>query len=228
MGKLDVRLNASALAQSYEDKGRGYFDGADADIVDRLPQSRDARILEIGCARGGTGELALARGKCRDYVGVELHEPSAMIARTRLSEVITGDVETMALPFEEEAFDVVVVSEVFEHLTDPWRALEKIARHLKPGGRLFASSPNVSHYRVIAQLLSGEWRLTERGVMDRTHLRWFTPRSYAEMVEAAGFDVEEIGPLTPPARRVRLINAATGGRFRHLFWVQINLSARKR
>lgn len=219
---------SAVSVQSYDSKASSYFDGARADIVERLPAAPNARILEIGCAKGGTGELALKTGKCADYVGVELHGPSAEIAKEKLTDVFVGDVESADLPFTEAEFDAVIVSEVFEHLIDPWAALEKVARHLKSGGLFFASSPNVSHYRVIGRLLRGEWRLADKGVMDRTHLRWFTPESYAEMFANAGFDIESIGPVTPSSRRVNLINAVTGDRFRHLFWVQINLIARKR
>lgn len=214
--------------QSYDAKAAEYFGGVRADIVERLPDNPGARILEIGCARGGTGALALERGKCAEYFGVELHEPSAAEAKTRLSDVIVGDIEAMDLPFQSEEFDAIIVSEVFEHLVEPWKVVEKLARLLKPGGLFFASSPNISHYRVIHQLIRGRWRHTDVGVMDRTHLRWFTPEAYAKMFTDAGLQVRSIGPLVPSGGKVRLLNALTRNAFRHMFWVQINLMAEKK
>lgn len=214
--------------QSYDAKADEYFGGVREDIVARLPDNPSARILEVGCARGGTGALALERGKCAEYVGVELHEPSASEARSRLTDVLAGDIEAIDLPFPPESFDAVIASEVFEHLVDPWKVVEKLARHLKPGGLFFASSPNISHYRVIGQLIRGRWRHTDVGVMDRTHLRWFTPEAYAKMFIDAGFEIRSIGPLVPSGGRVRMLNALTRNAFRHVFWVQIDLMAQKK
>jgi 2-polyprenyl-3-methyl-5-hydroxy-6-metoxy-1,4-benzoquinol methylase len=119
------------------------------------------------------------------------------------------------------------MSEVLEHLRDPWETLRKLRPLLKPGAIVLASSPNVSHYHIIAMLLRGEWNLTDVGVMDRTHLRWFTPKTYQEMFESTGYEVEFVRALVIPGWKARLANHLTGGRFRHLFVGQINLKARR-
>jgi 2-polyprenyl-3-methyl-5-hydroxy-6-metoxy-1,4-benzoquinol methylase len=223
-----AREGGQARTQAYLDKPGTYFQGVRRDYVAALPAAPAAAILELGCAEGGTGALALAQGKCARYVGIELHGPSAEIARTRLSEVHVGDVEVMALPFAPASFDALIISEVLEHLTDPWAAVARLAPLLRPGGLVFASSPNVSHHRVIRSLLAGRWDLADRGVMDRTHLRWFTPQSFRALFEAAGFAVEEIRPVTPFGPRTRLINRLTADRWAHLFMVQISIRGRKR
>ena len=82
---------------------------------------------------------------------------------------------------------------------------------LKPGGVILASSPNVSHYRIIAQLLRGRFEYADVGPMDRTHLRWFTPVSYAQMFEDAGFATRHVGPMTPAGRKTKLLRAASLG-----------------
>jgi len=214
--------------KAYLAKPGSYFQGVRADYVDALPIAPDAAILEIGCAEGGTGALALESGKCARYVGIELHGPSADIARTRLTEVHSGNIETMMLPFEAASFDALIISEVLEHLIDPWATMTRLAALVRTGGLVFASSPNVCHHRVIRNLLRGRWELTERGVMDRTHLRWFTPRSYVRMFEEAGFAMEEVRPVSPPGWKSRLFNRLTGHRLAHLFIVQISIRGRKR
>lgn len=213
---------------AYLAKTTSYFQGERADYIAALPTNPEAVVLEVGCSEGSTGALALAQGKCRRYVGIELHEPSAVIARTRLSEVLVGDIEKMLLPFAPASFDALIISEVLEHLVDPWAALARLAPLVRKGGLVFASSPNIGHHTVIRALLRGRWDLTDQGVMDRTHLRWFTPSSYAAMFEAAGFAIEAVGPVRPFGWKPRLFNRLTGDRWRHLFMNQSSIRGRKR
>jgi hypothetical protein len=119
------------------------------------------------------------------------------------------------------ALPVLIMSEVLEHLVDPWGVLAALMPRMRLGAQVFASSPNVSHKGVVRALLSGRFDYQSFGVMDRTHLRWFTPATYAEMFEQAGFHTLSVGPLSPIEGKARVINGATGGRFPHLFAVQI-------
>lgn len=216
------------VTASYEIKPSHYFKGARADFVALLPGNATARILEIGCGYGGTGALALANGKCGAYIGIEIADTAAAEASKYLTHVLVGNVETMDLPFEPASFDAVVISEVLEHLTDPWTVLTKIAPLLRDNALIMASSPNISHYKVIRSLLRGEWTLTELGVMDRTHLRWFTPSSYKAMFEQCGFTITQVQPVSPETAKIRWANRLTGNRFRHLFMRQIMVVGHKR
>lgn len=212
----------------YAVKPASYFSNARADFVDRLPHDPTAQILEVGCGNGATGALALSEGCCGRYIGVELFEKVAEDARDVLSEVITGNVETLNFDWHPATFDALIMSEVLEHLVEPGETLKKLARFIRPGGLLLASSPNISHWRVIRELIMGRFNLADQGVFDRTHLRWFTPDTFADMAEAAGFEIEEIGPVTAFSPRTELISRLTGGRFDHLFMTQIAMIAKKR
>ncbi len=212
----------------YAVKPASYFSNARADFVDRLPHDPTAQILEIGCGTGATGALALSEGCCGRYVGVELFEAAAAEAREVLSDVITGNVETLDFDWQPACFDAVIFSEVLEHLVEPGEVLKKIARFVRPGGLLLASSPNISHWSVVRELIMGRFDLADQGVFDRTHLRWFTPHSFAEMAEKAGFDILELGPVTAFSPRTELISRLTGGRFDHLFMTQIAMIAKRR
>lgn len=212
-------------SSAYSQKDDRYFDGAREDFVNELPENPDAKILEIGCSNGNTGALALAMNKCGSYIGVELHETAALNAKGKISQVIIGDIEKIELPFEENSFDVLILSEVLEHLVDPWKILRKLHRYMKPGALIFASSPNVSNYRIILMLLKGEWNLANDGVMDRTHLRWFTPSSFAEMFESTGYKVLSVEPLSPFRIQTKLQIALMLGKGRHLFFKQIKIKA---
>ena len=219
---------AGGLIEAYERKSSSYFSGARTDFVRQLPRDSAAAILEVGCGTGATGALALARGRAGRYVGVELMETAAAQAREVLSEVRTGDVERMQLDWPPATFDALILSEVLEHLVDPARTLEKLARVVRPGGLVLASSPNVSHWRVIMELVRGRFDLADQGVFDRTHLRWFTPESFARMFRVAGFNVVRVEPVTAYSPRVQMLSRATGGRFDHLFMTQISLVGFKR
>jgi 2-polyprenyl-3-methyl-5-hydroxy-6-metoxy-1,4-benzoquinol methylase len=183
--------------------------------------------LEIGCGDGATGALALSEGKCGHYCGVEICPDVAERAKARISEVVLGNVEQLQLPWDPETFDAVILSEVLEHLVDPWSTLPKICHLLRSGGLVFASSPNVSHYTVISMLVRGEWILTDFGLMDRTHLRWFTPRTYRALFESCGYTVDSVRELVPISNWARAVSMLTFGRFRHLFIGQIDLRAHR-
>ncbi len=219
---------ADNFSSFYASKPKSYFAGARADFIARLPRDPSASILEIGCGSGETGALALAEGCCGRYVGVELFESAAAQARQILTEVSTGNVETMTFAWQPASFDAIILSEVLEHLVEPGRVLNELCRFVRPGGIVLASSPNISHWRVIRELVNGRFHLADRGVFDRTHMRWFTPDTFVAMFEEAGFDIYEVGPVTPFSALTEAISWATGGRFDHLFMAQIAVLGTRR
>lgn len=212
---------------AYSAKVPEYFAGSRGDYVRELPRNPQAKLLEIGCGDGATGALALSEGKCGHYCGVEICPDVAERAKTRLNEVVVGDVERLQLPWNQETFDAVILSEVLEHLVDPWATLLKVGDLLKSGGLVFASSPNVANHSVVSMLLRGEWTLTDFGTMDRTHLRWFTPKTYRTLFESCGYTVDSVRALCPPTGKARAASILTFGRFRHLFIGQIDLRAHR-
>jgi len=205
-----------------------YFERARADFVAQLPPNPAARILEIGCSEGGTGALALDQGKCASYHAIEVDEVSALRARERLSEVLILDVEKGGdFPWPEGYFDALIMSEVIEHLRDPWVVLKRLSALVRPGGTLLCSSPNVSHYHFLKRVWNQRWDPEPAGIMDVTHLRWFTPNSYKALVESAGFEVESVGPIKPFDSWDYLRGLLCGGRM-HLFMKQVQIRAQKK
>ena len=223
-----VAATADTFSVFYASKPASYFSNARADFVDRLPLDPAASILEVGCGTGATGALALSEGRAGHYAGVELFESAAEQAREVLSEVITGNVESLNFDWQPASFDALILSEVLEHLVEPGEVLKKLARYVRPGGMVLASSPNISHWRVVRELIRGRFQLADQGVFDRTHLRWFTPQSFAGMFEDAGFRVDDVGPVTAFSPRTELISRLSGGRFDHLFMTQIALQGSRR
>jgi 2-polyprenyl-3-methyl-5-hydroxy-6-metoxy-1,4-benzoquinol methylase len=214
-------------AMDYSIKDATYFSAPRSDIVAVLPVRRGARILEIGCGTGATGKLALAGGKAEDYVGIEIDPASAEAAGSVLTKVVLGNVEALDLE-PLGMFDVLIMSEVLEHLTDPWSTLKRAGRQVRSDGLLYCSSPNVASKTVIANLLKGRFAYEDSGIFDRTHIRWFTPDSFCQMVEAADFRVNSCQPIAKISRKWQVLHGLTGGRFRHLSMTQIFVIAQKR
>jgi 2-polyprenyl-3-methyl-5-hydroxy-6-metoxy-1,4-benzoquinol methylase len=212
----------------YEEKPVNYFSGARKSFVDELPTSSTARMLEIGCGNGDTAAYAKTTGKCVSSCGVELCEEPAEEARTKMDVVIVGDVETLELPFERESFDVLIMSEVVEHLRDPWAALRKLHPFLKPGAIVLAGSPNVAHHSVLWMQIRGQWTHAPSGIMDRTHLRWFTPASYRQLFEDCGFTVDFSGTANPLRWKARWFNRLTFTKWEHMLHTQIFLKGRRK
>ena len=147
------------------------------------------RILEIGCGRGAFAARVKAR-QAVEYVGVELLEEAAQIARTQIDQVIMTDIETSTLPFPENYFDCIICNDVLEHLRDPWACLHKLCGYLTSGGYVVASIPNMRHFEVIKEfLIHRQWHYQDDGILDRTHLRFFTDRTVRELFEQSGLEV---------------------------------------
>lgn len=216
---------ASAVIAAYNAKEKDYFAGARRDYIAELPKNPNACILEIGCGNGNTGAIAISEGKCARYCAVEIHAPAVEIAKTKITEAVEGDVETVDLPWTSQSFDALILSEVLEHLVDPWAVLRKLHSLMKPAALVFASTPNISHYKVVLMLLRGQFRLTDKGVMDRTHLRWFTPQTFREMFESCGYCVHQVRSVSPLSLKAKMASFVLGRRREYLFWSQIDLRA---
>jgi 2-polyprenyl-3-methyl-5-hydroxy-6-metoxy-1,4-benzoquinol methylase len=167
-----------------------YYDSINENLIAAMDPIAGKHVLEIGCASGRLGERMKADGAAR-YVGVERVPQVAALAQTRLDEVVVGDVEQMALPFAPESFDYIVFGDVLEHLTDPWTVLRRSVAYLKPGGAIVASIPNVNHVTILCGLLQGRWEYADAGLLDRTHLRFFTLHEIIDLFAQAGLAFDQ-------------------------------------
>lgn len=150
------------------------------------------RVVEVGCATGYMSKLLSERG-CR-VVGVELDPEAASQAKEFCEDVIVGDVETLDLPetLGRGNFDVVIFGDVLEHLRDPLSAVRGIRPLLVPGGYVVTSIPNIAHGAVRLALMLGRFDYRPLGLLDDTHLRFFTRTSLEQFFRDAGFVPVEI------------------------------------
>ena len=202
-----------------------YFAFERRDILRLLPPSqRLERVLDVGCGGGATARLLKREYGARSVVGVERDERAAARATAVMDRIFVLDAEVEELPFSQERFDLILMADVLEHLLDPWIALQRYARMLGPHGLLLASVPNVQHWSVSLKLLSGRWAYGEGGLLDRTHLRFFTRRSILYLFSQAGLMVEAMKSRMGP--EVKIINALTGGLLRGLLTYQYLIRAK--
>jgi SAM-dependent methyltransferase len=212
------------LAESYAGKDTGYFGNARRDILPLIPAPVD-RVLELGCGDGTTLAMLKAEGRCRSTVGIELFPNAAQLARRVVDEVIEGDIETLTtLPLADGSADLILCLDVLEHLRDPWDVLRRLVPLLRPGGAVIASIPNVRHLKVILPLaLRGRWDYHPLGgILDRTHLRFFTRSTAIGLFEHAGLHVTQVAPTGGLVRGTRpwMFDRLTFGAFREFLTKQ--------
>lgn len=166
-----------------------YYQHVRYDLIEDITDGAN-RVLEVGCAEGATGHVLKQSGRASEVVGIELDEAASIIATKRLDRVICGDLEQLelnALFNNDDLFDYVICGDVLEHLKDPWDVLYQLLKLLKPGGRAVISLPNIRWYRVsIPLIIFDDWTYQTSGVLDKTHLRFFTKSTAIKMLEEAG------------------------------------------
>jgi 2-polyprenyl-3-methyl-5-hydroxy-6-metoxy-1,4-benzoquinol methylase len=193
-----------------------------------LIQGKAGTALDVGCGFGSTLAWLKAGGYCATAYGIEINEQAAAVARGRLDAVYAGNIDTMELPLAPGSVDLILCLDVLEHLNDPWGTLKKLHCLLAPNGILIASIPNVQHFSVVVPLLfKGEWRYADSGLLDRSHIRFFTGRTSRELIEGAGFSIERMTDSGLPAW-MRLINLVTFKLFNPLMTVQYFIRALKK
>ncbi len=150
---------------------------------------RPRTVLDVGCGRGQNTVAVRESGAF--VVGLEGDPQAAASARARLNAVHEVDIESEAgtAPLAGQTFDLIVFGDVLEHTRDPEAVLRRFIPYLVDGGHVVISLPNVAAWTMRLDLLRGRWRYADRGILDRTHLRFFDRESAMSLARAAGLDV---------------------------------------
>ncbi len=181
---------------SKSSKPDSYYGNVRNDLIPIIPE--DARcILEVGCGAGKTGQ-ELKKRNGAFVAGIELNSNAANEAKSVLDDVLNGDIEKIDIPYSDGSFDCVLFADVLEHLVDPLSALIKVRRLLKKHGTLVASIPNVQFHGVIHQLIEGNWTYEKEGILDETHLRFFTLKEIEKLFFRAGYSIQGIREVLDP------------------------------
>jgi|SRR6185312_8749007 SAM-dependent methyltransferase len=175
-----------------------YYQQSRPEMLAFLPESPQ-RILDIGCGDGFFGAAVKQKFPTCETWGVEAVAEEARTAALHNDRVITGLLEeTVDLP--ERHFDAVFMNDVLEHMTWPEPALATAKRILKPQGRLVISLPNVRYFLNVRDLVfKNDWEYQDRGILDRTHFRFYTTRSAENLLRKNGYVVETVVGINQPA-----------------------------
>lgn len=204
----------------------GYYANARREIAPLLPSTLGS-VLEIGCGEGNTLQWLRDSIGIKRCVGAEVNASAASRARDKGFPVYHVNVENEALSLAGEQFDLLLCLDVLEHLADPWRVLPVLVTHLRPGGWVIASIPNVAHVSVLLPLiLRNEWTYESSGILDRTHMRFFTRKSARSLLESSSLKITAILPRFG-RKTHRRVSFLTCGLFERFFTLQYLMSARK-
>jgi len=161
------------------------------------PESK--RVLDLGCFCGGSGRWLKQRNPDCEIVGIEMLDKAAEIAAQVYDRVISGTLEQV--DFEAEnlvkgSFDAIIAADVLEHIYNPWKALQRLKPLLAPRRSIYISLPTVRNLNILSALAAGEWRYQGAGILDITHVRFFTLKQASEMLSQTGWLIRE-GRMNP-------------------------------
>jgi SAM-dependent methyltransferase len=213
---LGVPTATGATGVREEAGDQSYFEHTRPELRALVPIGA-RRVLDVGCGGGALGAALKAERPGCEVVGLEGFPEAAARARGRLDDVLCLDLDSLeALPPDAGKFDAMVFGDVLEHLLDPLRLLRTLLPALADGGVLVLSIPNVKHWTVLYPLLvKDRWTYEDAGLLDRTHVHFFTGATAAQMLRSLGLDlvhlgVNDLAPLPPEMDPLAGLAAALG------------------
>jgi SAM-dependent methyltransferase len=168
---------------------------------------KPVKILDVGTASGYLGKIW--RGRGHYLAGIEYDPATAETAKKYYDSFQVADIETFDFPYPRE-FDYIVFADVLEHLRDPAAVLRRCIPTLKESGKIIISVPNVANWLIRLSLLLGKFDYMDRGILDRTHLRFFALRSLKQLMNEVSCDVLDVIPTPLP---IQIVLPFTGNKF---------------
>ncbi len=179
--QLDADLHFNSLRHDYAPVGL-------LEMVSSPPRE----VLDVGCFCGGSGQWLKKQFPSVRLTGIEMLDKAANVAREKYDTVIISRFEDIETNVWQSKFDAIIAADVLEHLYNPWGALERLKPLLAPGGAIYISLPNIRNLNILMGLAGGEWRYASFGILDITHIRFFTKAQSLEMLQQTGWAVSEI------------------------------------
>jgi len=161
------------------------------DVLSMLPLT-SKKLMEIGCSSGALAREYKKNNKNCHYIGLDIVESYTHLAKRFCDEVIVADIEQQNEIFysKNSDCDCWIFADALEHLVDPWLVLKKIRHVIPDNGQIIACIPNSQHWTVIANLAIGNFRYQESGLLDKTHVRFFTRKTIIELFNGTGFEIQ--------------------------------------
>ncbi len=190
----------------YQSKINKYFGNPRKDIEPAIKFNRSATVLELGCGNGSTLIWLKESNRCNHVTGIDAFAECS--DSNAIDQFYKFDLNN-GLPQDcIKKYDAILCLDVLEHLIDPWELTKKLRPLLKENGQLIVSLPNLQNYHVVLSLLfNGEFNYQEEGILDRTHLRFFTKKTSIHMLQNAGFRIDNVFYPGKATILRRLLNA---------------------
>ncbi len=202
------------------DKPQGYYESQRTEMLRYIPAGART-TLEFGCGSGGFSALLKARPGVESWA-VEVDPTAAQEAARKLDRVICADAHAAITMIPDGHFDCIIFFDILEHLIDPYSLLLTVKSKLTAHGVIVASIPNVRYYRTFVKfVVHGDWCYEDQGVMDKTHLRFFTRKSILDTFQRLGFRILTLEGIHPTTSRTYrwlnglLLNALFDVRYKH-------------
>lgn len=208
-------------------KPDSYYQFDRAELLTYIP-GNIKKVLDVGCGAGNFGALLKDKFGCEVW-GIEISEKAGE-ARQRIDKVINKSFETDIDELKGQLFDVIFFNDVLEHLKEPQLILEQSQKYLKSEGFIFASIPNILYYPIlITNIKKQDWKYESAGIMDETHLRFFTRKSIVRMFETCSMEVQLTEGInrTNPSWKFKLFNLLTGFKYDDMLFQQFVILAKK-
>jgi 2-polyprenyl-3-methyl-5-hydroxy-6-metoxy-1,4-benzoquinol methylase len=192
-----------------------YYEEGRDEMANYVPLTTK-RLLDVGCAQGKFGTNLLRDNNELEIWGIEPFEDAAKVAQERLTRVINTTVEDSLASLPEGYFDCAVFNDSLEHLADPWVVLGQLKAKLASNATVVASIPNIRYFHVIKQLLQeADFEYAPYGVLDKTHLRFFTKKSMERLFTESGYRVSRVEGIKPASFpwKFGLMNLLCGNSF---------------
>ncbi len=180
---LSVKNNSHTMAYEY---------------IEQFADGKLINVLDVGCSAGYFGSALKTAGHV--VWGIEPNKASAALANEKLDYVFVGLVEDFITAYPDKKFDVISFGDVLEHIAYPEEVLNQCHQLIVEGGVIVVSVPNVAHIAVRSMLLEGRWEYTELGILDKTHLRFFTRDTIHELLNESQYTVIDINAVRVPAQ----------------------------
>jgi 2-polyprenyl-3-methyl-5-hydroxy-6-metoxy-1,4-benzoquinol methylase len=197
-----------------------YYTSSRKEMLPFIPQTTK-RLLDLGCNKGAFGYLIkLLYGS--EVWGIDLDMGFGAIAEKQLDKVIIGDINVVIHDIPDHYFDCISCNDVLEHLVDPYTVLNNLKSKLTSDGVIVCSIPNVRYWDNLKHLVLGkQWKYTDHGILDRTHMRFFTELSIKDMFKSLNFDIVRMEGITPTrSRNLKLLNFLTRNSFEDARYLQ--------
>lgn len=173
-----------------------YYSHPRMDLIQYMNDFKDKaiRVLEVGCGCGATLFRIKYMWPNSEVKGIEIVDKIAGIGANNC-DIIQGNIENMELPYEKEYFDYIIFGDVLEHLFEPDKVLKRIKPYMKKDASLLISIPNVMSATVIIPLLCGNFQYEDSGILDRTHVKFYTLYTIVKLLEECGYKIQSYGKV---------------------------------